>query len=189
VIEKINLSFPNAKLTNIYASTELGSVLVSENNVFSISKLNASFIKIINGQLHVHRNLAAQFDNDFTADWYDTGDLVEWVDEEKGLFKFLSRKSEMINTGGYKVNPGEVEEVILGHPEVVAAKVFGKPNAVLGTILIAEVQLKEQSITTEQEIKTFLNTHLQAFKIPRMIKIVDQLSITRTGKISRKLEV
>ena len=107
------------------------------------------------------------------------------MNEANGLFRFRSRKNELINVGGYKVNPGETEKVILEIEGVQQALVYGKANSILGNVLCAEVQLVEGSTLTELEIRNYLKEQLQDFKIPRRIKFVDFFSLTRTGKIKR----
>lgn len=94
-------------------------------------------------------------------------------------------QNELINVGGYKVNPGETEKVILEIEGVQQALVYGKANSILGNVLCAEVQLVEGSTLTELEIRNYLKEQLQDFKIPRRIKFVDSFSLTRTGKIKR----
>ncbi len=91
----------------------------------------------------------------------------------------------MINVGGYKVNPLEVEEYIRSIPKVLDAKVYSKKNSILGNIVCCDV-IRENEDLTEAALRDFLQTKLQEYKIPRMIKFVDDIKITRTGKISRR---
>ena len=93
----------------------------------------------------------------------------------------------MINVGGYKVNPTEVEEVLRSCPGIENAFVFGKQNRVLGSLVCCEVVCLNKELT-EKEIRVFLNGKLQEFKIPRVIKFVEQLNVTRTGKIARNIK-
>jgi acyl-coenzyme A synthetase/AMP-(fatty) acid ligase len=185
LIQKMKEIFPSSKITNIYASTELGSILSSENEVFVIPENYQHLIKIDENQLLIHTSLAASFLQKEKTDWYETGDMIEWVDESKSKFKFISRKGEIINTGGYKVNPGEIEDLLMQHSAIQTAVVYSKHNTILGYIIIAEVKLNEGQKVIEQELKSYLSQYLQSFKIPRMIKIVEHLSVTRTGKINR----
>ena len=90
----------------------------------------------------------------------------------------------MINVGGYKVNPTEVEETIREINGVADVRVFAKSNSVLGTIICCEVVRSIPSLD-ESNIRNQLKTKLQEFKIPRMVRFVDALSTTRTGKIKR----
>ena len=121
----------------------------------------------------------------YSGEYYRTGDLIEWVDESKGIFRFKSRKNELINIGGYKVNPEEVEDVLLQIEGVQQAVVYGKPNSVLGNVLCAELKVLSGMELTELQIRQYLQGKLQNFKIPRRIKFVEQFLLTRTGKIKR----
>ena len=91
----------------------------------------------------------------------------------------------MINVGGYKVNPLEVEEVMRNIPGIAAVRVYGKPNSVLGNILCCEVVKTKQELD-ESSIRSFLQTRLQEFKIPRMMVFVEHLLTTRSGKTKRQ---
>jgi acyl-coenzyme A synthetase/AMP-(fatty) acid ligase len=93
----------------------------------------------------------------------------------------------MINTGGYKVNPTEVEHSLRQIKEIADAFVFGKKNSLLGNIVSCEIISLDKSLT-EKQIRQFLQLKLQEFKIPRIIKFVDKINSTRTGKISRNIK-
>ncbi|EKN09389.1 ANL family adenylate-forming protein [Parabacteroides goldsteinii] len=184
--ESIMKMFPSAKLNNIYASTEAGTLFVAKGENFQIPVSLMDKCKIVEGELLIHKSLLGQSDSfDYKNDFYSTGDLVEWVNETDGLFRFISRKNELINVGGYKVNPGEVEEYIVQIPDIEQALVIGKPNSVLGNILCAEVKKNPESNLTEMDIRKYLSGKLQDFKIPRKIKFVENFSLTRTGKLKR----
>ena len=111
--------------------------------------------------------------------------MIEWVDEAQGVFRFKSRKNELINVGGYKVNPGEVEIAIQDIKGVRQAIVYGKANSILGNVLCADVVLEPNYKLTELDIKKVLGAQLQDFKVPRRIKFVGEISLTRTGKMKR----
>lgn len=186
--EQIRILFPSAKINNIYASTEAGSLFAAKGEYFQIPYQIKDKCRVDStGELLIHRSLLGKSDSfTFDGDYYHTGDLIEWKDEANGLFRFLSRKNELINVGGYKVNPNEVEEVIAQIPGVEQVVVYGKTNSVLGNILCAEVRKDSASNLTEVEIRHNLADKLQDFKIPRRIKFVDQFTLTRTGKLKRK---
>jgi len=178
--------FPLARLTNIYASTEAGSLFAANGDSFHIPASIADKIKVDEDELLIHKSLLGTSPHFvFSEDYYRTGDLVEWVDKDQGLFRFKSRKNELINVGGYKVNPSEVETMILQLPDILQTTVYGKQNSVLGNILCAEVRLTEGSNLTEHDIRSFLAPRLQDFKIPRRINFVETFSLTRTGKTKR----
>ena len=162
--------FPNAKINNVYASTEA---------------IKDKF-KVVDDELLIHKSLLGSSDSfKFTDDYYHSGDLIEWVDEAQGLFRFKSRKNELINVGGYKVNPGEVEVAIQDIEGVRQAMVYGKTNSILGNVLCADVVLEPGFTLTELDIKKVLGAQLQDFNVPRRIEFVEEISLTRTGKIKR----
>lgn len=183
---KMKSLFPHAKLNNIYASTELGSLFVSNGEVFQIPSDLKGKIKIKNdGELLVHSSLLPGMTR--SSDWFATGDLVEIKSTDPLEFTIQSRKTEMINIGGYKVNPNEVESVLRQYDSILNCRVYGKPNSVLGYILYAEIQLEIGEEFDKRALQLFLASQLQGYKVPRMFKIVDKIDVTRTGKIKRKL--
>lgn len=178
--------FPNAKINNVYASTEAGSLFAAKGDCFQIPESIRDKFKVEDDELLIHKSLLGSSESfQYSGDYYHSGDLIEWVNKEAGLFKFKSRKNELINVGGYKVNPGEVENVILAIEGVQNAFVYGKANSILGNVLCADVKLEAGSELTELDIKKVLSSQLQDFKIPRRIKFVDEISLTRTGKLKR----
>lgn len=182
--EKLKATFPYAKINNIYATTELGPLFVSNGEVFEVMTGLEDKIKTgKDGELLIHRSLSNLGTN---KKWYHTGDLVEVVNLSPLRFIFKSRKTEMINTGGYKVNPNEVETVLNMHPQIKNSKVFGKPNSILGHIICAEIVLRNSTNFDVKMIKKYLGENLQEFKIPKIIKPVEALKLTRTGKLNRK---
>ena len=178
--------FPNAKINNVYASTEAGSLFAAKGDCFQIPETIKDKFKVVDDELLIHKSLLGSSDSfKFTDDYYHSSDLIEWVDEAQGLFRFRSRKNELINVGGYKVNPGEVEVAIQDIKGVRQAMVYGKANSILGNVLCADVVLEASAELTELDIKKALGKQLQDFKVPRRIKFVDEISLTRTGKMKR----
>jgi len=177
--EKILEGFPNAQMRNIYASTEAGSVLESKDDKFTISDPQQCMIR--DDKLFIRRSLLGL--DSIVDEWYDTGDLVQITDSVKGEFIFVSRANEMINVGGYKANPLEIEEALCSHPSIESARVWGKPNPVVGNILMAEVVCS--TLCSEAGIRAYLKDKLQDFKIPRVIDFVESIVTTRSGKIKR----
>lgn len=184
--DSINQIFPNAKVNNIYASTEAGTLFSTHGENFRIPNDIVNKIKIIDDELLIHYSLLGNSDSlKINNDYYNTGDLIEWIDFEAKTFRFKSRKNELINVGGYKINPIEVENYILEIDGVVQTVVYGKYSSVLGNILCADVKLAENTNITESYIRNQLADKIQDFKIPRRIKFVDSFLLTRTGKIKR----
>lgn len=184
--DSIKKIFPNAKINNVYALTEAGSLFAARGDCFQIPSAIKDKFKVVEDELLIHKSLLGSSDSiKFTDGYYHSGDLIEWLDEEQALFRFKSRKNELINVGGYKVNPGEVEFAILDIEGVKQAMVYGKANSILGYVLCADVVLEPGAELKELDIKKILGTQLQDFKIPRRIKFVEELSLTRTGKMKR----
>jgi acyl-CoA synthetase (AMP-forming)/AMP-acid ligase II len=112
-------------------------------------------------------------ENPFTEDgWFMTGDSVEVKDE---YFRILGRKSELINVGGEKVFPQEVENIILELDFVEDVVVFGAKNPILGTVVAAKVKIKSPDSVDDKAliiaIKKHCNGRLSRFKVPVQISI------------------
>jgi acyl-coenzyme A synthetase/AMP-(fatty) acid ligase len=184
---RIRQIFPNAKISNIYASTEIGALLISEGEFFRIPDSLINKVKILDDELCVDSSLLGISEVIKVVDnFYYTGDIVEFIDDSKSFFKFVSRKSDYINVGGYKVNLGEIENEILKIEGIKLASVTSKPNSVLGNIIVANVVKSiDNASLNEQFIRTELSKNLQDFKIPRKINFIKELNYNRTGKLER----
>ena len=177
--------FPNARITNVYASTEAGTLFAAKGNEFILKEAMKHLVKVENNELFLHKSLMGESSNlKIESDWYATGDLIAVTNLDPFTFCFVSRKNEMINVGGYKVNPIEVEETVRLCAGVLDVSVYAKKNSILGNIVCCEI-VRESEDVTELSIREFLRNKLQEFKIPRFMKFVDKLQTTRTGKISR----
>lgn len=183
IVMQLNQTFPNAKITNVYASTEVGTLVASENDIFSVREEFERLIRIENNELLVHRDLMAETEVEID-EWYNTGDIIEALSHKPLKFRFLNRKNDLINVGGYKVNPLEVEEAILALKGVANTRVYSKPNSILGNLICCEVVASDDNIT-ESQLRAFLQSKIQEYKIPRIIRMVDEISTTRTGKLKR----
>jgi acyl-CoA synthetase (AMP-forming)/AMP-acid ligase II len=119
----------------------------------------------------------------FTAGWFRTGDQG-FVDAE-GYVHLTGRLKEMINRGGEKVSPHEVDDVLMNHTAVRQAVTFRVAHATLGEDVAAAVVLKVGAVATAEEIRTFLFGRLAEFKIPSQLVIVAKIPTGATGKIER----
>ena len=180
---QLNEVFPNAKISNVYASTEAGTLFASDNNDFTVKPEFKDLVKIEDNELIIHKSLLGESEMN-VEEWYHTGDLIELISGKPLKFRFVSRKNEMINVGGYKVDPNEVEEYIMMIPGVKDARVFAKYNSVIGNLICCELVCEDKQLK-ESDIRTFLQSKLQEFKIPRMFTFSDKISTTRTGKTKR----
>jgi acyl-coenzyme A synthetase/AMP-(fatty) acid ligase len=178
--------FPFAKVKNIYASTEAGSLLCSDGEFFYIPERLKDKIVIKENVLYINESLLGQMSDLLIENgWYCSGDVIEWKHDSDHYFKLIGKSNEMINVGGYKVNPHEVELELRSIDGIENAFVFGKANSVLGNLICAEIVLEKGTEIEEKKIKDILSMKLQQFKIPRKIFFVDKLNLNRTGKISR----
>ena len=183
LISEIEKAFPNARINNVYGSTETGPLFSSQNDEFFVQEKHIGLIKVVDDELYIHKDLFGKTTQlNLIDDFYPTGDLIEWIDDEQRRFRFTSRKNELINVGGYKVNPYEVEDELTQHSKIRNVRVYGKSNAVLGNIICCEIELHPDTKLKEEEVRFFLNGKIQNFKIPRKIIFVDKIELTRTGK-------
>ncbi len=117
--------------------------------------------------------------------WFHTGDIAT-VDADD-YYTIVDRKKDMINAGGFKVWPREVEEVLYRHPAVQEAAVVAMPDAYTGERPMAFVALKNGQATTADELIAYCRTHLATYKAPRHIEFRAELPKLPTGKILRRL--
>jgi len=129
---------------------------------------------------HIGADVEAQHSKDRSL---YTGDLGS-IDSD-GYLTVVGRTKELINRGGEKISPYEVEKALLLHPSVKEAVAFSVPHPRLGENVAAAVVLKPESNPPIPDIKTFLADHLAPFKIPQHVLVVPQLPKGTTGKISR----
>jgi long-chain acyl-CoA synthetase len=121
----------------------------------------------------------------FRNGWFHTGDLGK-IDEE-GYLHIVGRKKEMIISGGFKVFPREVEEVLHTHPKVKEVAVVGIPDPVRGESVKAYIVLKDGTTATEKELDEYCRSNLAAFKVPRIYEFVSSIPRTPSGKILNRL--
>jgi acyl-CoA synthetase (AMP-forming)/AMP-acid ligase II len=119
----------------------------------------------------------------FTNGWFRTGD--QGVMNEQGYLCITGRLKEIINRGGEKISPREVDEVLLDHPAVARVVTFAVPHEKLGEDVAAAVVLREGFTATERELRDFVGQHLADFKVPRKILMLDDLPKGATGKVQR----
>jgi len=118
----------------------------------------------------------------FTDGWFRTGDLGSMSDDS--YLTLIGRIKELINRGGEKIAPREVDEVLESHPAVQEAVCFGMPHETWGDEVAAAVVLREPA--TANELTSFCRTRLADFKVPRRIFIVESIPRTPTGKVQRR---
>ena len=131
-------------------------------------------------------NPEANKKNFFEADgkrWFRTGDQGRF--DEDGFLSLTGRLKEIINRGGEKISPLEVDGILSDHPAVGQCVTFAVPHAKLGEDVGAAVVLKNGQSATDREIRDFASQRLAAFKVPRKILILDEIPKGATGKLQR----
>jgi long-chain acyl-CoA synthetase len=118
--------------------------------------------------------------------WHHTGDLA--LIDENGEVLFLDRKKDMIKSGGENVASVKIEETLLAHPAVQNAAVVGLPHPQWGEAVSAFVKLKPGAQADEAGIAEHCRKHLGGFQVPKLVRILDEMPMTATGKL-RKVEL
>lgn len=121
--------------------------------------------------------------NAFTNGWFRTGDQG-YLDDERYLF-ITGRIKEILNRGGEKIAPREIDEVLLTHPAVAQAVAFAVPHARLGEDVAAAIVLKSDAAVSDRELRKFVAARLADFKVPRRILFLDEIPKGPTGKVQR----
>ena len=119
----------------------------------------------------------------FTHGWFRTGD--QGMMDEDGYFSLTGRLKEIINRGGEKISPKEVDVVLMDHPAVQQVVTFAVPHDKLGEEVAAAVVLREGTEATTAEIRAFAAERLADFKVPRTVLILDEIPMGPTGKLRR----
>jgi acyl-coenzyme A synthetase/AMP-(fatty) acid ligase len=197
VLDHLAAMFPRTPIGHAYASTEAG-VGFEVND--GLEGFPASFvdregapveIKVVDGSLRLRSSRTATHyvgtvesglaDED---GFVDTGDMVE---QRGHRFYFVGRRSGIINVGGLKVHPEEVEAVINRHPAVRMSLVKARKNPITGAIVVAEVVADRGGEALKEEIMAACRAALPAFKAPTSIRFVEALAVTPGGKLERPL--
>ena len=119
----------------------------------------------------------------FQKGWFRTGD--QGVLDADGYLFIKGRLKEIINRGGEKISPREIDEVLLDHPAVAQAVTFSLPHSMLGEDVGAAVVLRQNAKAAEADIRQYVATRLAEFKVPSRVLIVDELPKGPTGKLRR----
>jgi acyl-coenzyme A synthetase/AMP-(fatty) acid ligase len=204
ILDSLRAQYPQATIAHAFASTEAGVGFEVDDGLAGIPEsyfgraTHGVELKVEDGSLRIRSprtarhylgpERAALVD---AAGFVDTGDILELRD---GRYHFNGRRGGIINVGGLKVHPEEVEAVINRHPRVQMSLVKSRKNPVTGAIVVAEIVLKPAPATTEPAledtaVKTQIleNCHraLAAHKVPAAIRIVPSLEVTPSGKVAR----
>ena len=196
ILNALAAFFPSAAVGHAFASTEAGVAFEVNDGLagFPASMLGQRGdveMRVVDDSLQIRSNRAAfrymDGENGVLADgerFVDTGDIVELRD---GRYYFLGRRNGVINVGGLKVFPEEVEGVINSHPAVRMSRVRSRKNPISGALVAAEVVLRDaaEGDGFQDEIIALCRQHLTPHKIPVTVRCVASLEVAAAGKLAR----
>ncbi len=193
-LNKLNDIFPNVKFIQTYGLSEVGilrSKSKSSNSLWVKVGGEDYKTRIVDGLLEIKAKSSMlgylNAESPFTKDgWFKTGDYVE-VDGD--YIKIIGRKSEIINIGGEKVYPQEVENLILSMEGVADVLVYAEKNAIIGNVVSAKVKIKSDFSEKEtiQSIKKFCYENLERYKVP--VKIIAVKKEQYSGRFKKQRDV
>jgi acyl-CoA synthetase (AMP-forming)/AMP-acid ligase II len=205
ILDSLHAAFPHAAIGHAYASTEAGVAFDVNDGLAGFpadyigTVRNGVGMKIIDGSLHIRSSAAASGyvggEQKLTdaGGFVDTGDMVE---RRGDRFYFAGRKGGIINIGGLKVHPEEIEAVINRHPLVRMSLVRPKRSPITGSVVVADVVLKTEGqgaadrtthqIELKDDILRLCREALPRHKVPAAISFVPTLNVAATGKLLRR---
>ena len=157
------------------------AIMDDDGNLLSAGERAEVVIRGANVTHGYHKNPEANAEA-FTNGWFRTGD--QGFLEADGTLTLTGRIKELINRGGEKISPLEVDAALLGHPAVAEAVCFGVPHEMYGEAVQAAVVVS--GATDEDAIRSYCGEHLAGFKVPDRVFIIDTMPRTATGKIQRR---
>ena len=181
---KLKEVFPKVKFLQTFGTSETGISTTSSkssNSLFmKLEDINGEY-KIVENELWLRSKtqvlgyLNASMDS-FTSDgWFKTGDLVE-VDGE--YIKIIGRAKEVINVGGQKVLPSEIESIILEMEEISDCMVYAEQNAITGQTVVCDVVLNKNIENIKKRVRVFCKDRLDTYKIPTKVNVVDKTNFS-----------
>jgi acyl-coenzyme A synthetase/AMP-(fatty) acid ligase len=202
ILNSLRSFYPNAEISHAFATTEAGVAFDVRDALsgFPASMLTDTSgvdLKVVDATLRIRSSRTAERylgENppalQDSEGFVDTGDVLELRD---GRYHFQGRRDGVINVGGLKVHPEEVEAVLNRHPQVRLSLVKTKKNPITGALVVADVLLKgsstpegEQVRELQRTIKQFCRDSLAPHKVPAAISFVPALAISETGKLVRR---
>jgi len=158
------------------------SVMDNNHNILENGKIGEIVIRGNNVTKGYLNNFQANKDS-FVDGWFRTGDQGFY--DEEGFLQITGRIKEIINKGGEKISPLEIDDAIMKHESVFQGITFPIVHSKLGEEVAAAIVLKNDHQLTEQELKEFLGNILASYKIPQTIVFLDEIPKGKTGKLQR----
>lgn len=189
LLNRLKDIFPKVKFLQTFGTSETGIAntksKASNSTFMKIEDLDLEY-KIVENELWLKSKtqilgyLNSSMDS-FTKDgWFKTGDLVETLDDD--YLKIIGRNKEVINVGGQKVLPSEVESIILSMNEIDDCMVYGEKNIITGETVVCDVVCKNEIQNIKVLIRKFCKDKLDNYKIPTKVNIVDKTNFTQRFK-------
>lgn len=196
LLARLRAAFPEVEFVQRFGTSETGALPVHEaGSGLALRGDLAGFAwKIIDDELWVRTParalgyLSGNFNGFDPSGWFRTGDVAE--QHPDGTIRVLGRRLELINVGGEKVLPGEVESVLLAHPLVADCRVGAEPSRVLGQVVSAEIVWRGSecdAVSVKRLLHAFASGLLARHKLPTVVRLVAAVSTTRNLKKSRNL--
>ncbi|HTU18310.1 MAG TPA: fatty acid--CoA ligase family protein [Gemmataceae bacterium] len=201
ILNSLHSFYPDAEISHAFATTEAGVAFDVRDGLSGfptrmLTDTSGVDLKVVDATLRIRSGRTAQrYLGEHPAalkdseGFVDTGDVLQLRD---GRYHFQGRRDGVINVGGLKVYPEEVEAVLNRHPQVRLSLVKSKKNPITGALVVAEVLLKapyppegEQARELQQAIKRFCRELLAPHQVPTAIRFVPALAISETGKLVR----
>ncbi|MDA9548945.1 2-succinylbenzoate--CoA ligase [Bradyrhizobium sp. CCBAU 45321] len=199
VLDGLKAAFPHASVGHAYASTEAGLGFAVNDGLEGfpadyLGNRNGVEMKVVDGSLRIRstrtahayigRNAASLTDDD---GFVDSGDIVELRGDR---YYFVGRRGGIINIGGLKVHPEEIEAVINRHPDVRMSRAKSRKSPITGGIVVADVILAEgtdpaRAKDIRDQILDLCRAQLASHKVPAVLRFVEALDVTPAGKLAR----
>jgi len=194
LLKRLKASFQRTRFLQTFGTSETGIAQTSSRSSTSLDiRLNDSNqeYKIVNGELWLRSKtqvlgyLNASMDSFTKEGWFKTGDLVEEL--EDGYLRIIGRNKEVINVGGEKVLPAEVESVLLEIPEIDDCMVYGEKNAITGQNVVADIVLRNniEPKLIKRLVRKYCRGKLDTYKIPIKINLKDKTNFSGRFKKMR----
>ena len=158
------------------------AIMGEAGNLLPLGEIGEIVIRGINVTDGYENNPTAN-QSSFTNGWFRTGDQGRF--DTDGYLFITGRIKEIINRGGEKIAPKEVDEILIQHPAIAQAIAFAMPHPTLGEDVAAAVVLNSNASVTESEIREFAAARLADFKVPSQVLIVEEIPKGPTGKLQR----
>ena len=200
VLDRLRAAYPDAAIVHAFASTEAGLAFEVVDGLAGFPESlmgqgRLACVRLVDGALHVRspRNASGILDAGLhrianAAGFVETGDHVELRD---GRYHVAGRSDGVVNVGGQKVHPEEVEAVLNQHPSVQMSLVSARANPITGSIVVARIVAISSAIAgplrLEDDIRAFCRGRLPPHKIPASIRLVASLEVAPSGKLVRAI--